>query len=231
MFSKKSALRRVAWITALLVAASLSGCLTSRKIDKFVAKEYGNRLPPLSRQKNKDIHITSAIPANAGQISHTIAKTSQMLPLLFYWQWDYKMTCTLNPAIPIHYFTNTVFSRARRDLNQKLDGRRLELHIEQLPNIFSWDDKAHFVWVILYGFGWDKVSIQPGVKDMIVSYKLLQNDQVLKSGEITIPDNEGNRRVRMFQSWKNATAGYIAQYNHDIPEMTRLLVRKLAKEL
>jgi hypothetical protein len=45
--------------------------------------------------------------------------------------------------------------------------------------------KAHMVWVI-YAFGWDKISVQPDSTDLVVSYKVLQNETVVKSGKISI---------------------------------------------
>jgi hypothetical protein len=227
-FQKK---QNLAVTTILLVAISLlSSCLTSAKVDRFVGKQYNNELPKQEKKKSPDISITSSISSISDNISATDTKTSNMLPLLFYWQWDYKNTCTLNPAIAINTFTKSVYFQAGKGLNQKLNGQKLELTIEQIPNAFAIDDKAHLIWII-YAFGWDKVSVQPDLKDLIVSYKVLQNDSVIKTGKVSVKNNEQNKNLRFFQSWKSATSEYLTQYNDDVANMTKIFVNKVIQEL
>src|SRR3978361_193264 len=82
-----------------------SSCLNSRKLDRQVSKQYGS-LPEARKKKQPDnIKIVSPLTTGSDQISTTETKTSKMLPLLVYWQWDYKNTCTLNPQIPINKFS------------------------------------------------------------------------------------------------------------------------------
>jgi hypothetical protein len=216
-----------------LLALAFSGCITAKKTDRFVASLYGNRLPPALKPTNKHIHIISSIPVHFNQVSSSAAKTSHLLPLLVYFQYDYRVTCILNPAIPLHHFTNIINLKARRGLNQKLKGRELELTIEQLPHVYAWDDNYHMVWPVLFYVSWEKLSLQPEIKDMIVSYKLSQKGQVLKTGRISIPDNQSDRRVGMFEftSWKRLTTAYISRYNHDITQMSRSFADELMKEL
>jgi hypothetical protein len=208
----------------------MSGCLTSKKMDKFVGNQFNNELPKQDKKKNSDISITSLISFGSDNISTTETKTSNMLPLIFYWQWNYKNTCTLNPAIALNTFTKSIYAQANKGLNQKLNGQKLELTIEQIPNAFVIDDKAHLIWLI-YAFGWDKISIQPDLKDLIVSYKILQTDSAVKSGKISIKNNEQSKALRFFQSWKSATSEYLIQYNDDITNMTKTFVAKLIQEL
>ena len=220
-------------ISAILIAviSLFTSCLTSKKVDRFVGKQYNNELPKQEKRKNSDINFTTSVNSfNSGNISMTDTKTSDMLPLIFYWQWDYKNTCTLNPSIAINTFTKSVYLQANKGLNQKLNGQKLELTVEQIPNIFAIDDKAHLIWVI-YAFGWDKVSVQPDLKDLIVSYKFLQNDSSVKSGRITIKNNAQNKNLRFFQSWKSATSEYLTQYDDDITNMSKVFVNKLILEL
>lgn len=219
-------------ITIILCTASLLlfSCLTAKKIDKFVGKQFNNELPKPDRKKNQDISIISNVQYRLDNISTTETKTSNMLPLIVYWQWDYKNTCTLNPAIAVNIFTKTVALQANRGLNQKLNGQKLELTLEQIPNAFAFDDKAHLVWLI-YAYGWDKISVQPDFKDLVVTYKVLQNGNAVKSGRITIKNNEQNKNLRFFQSWKSAISEYLVQYNEDITSMTKMAVNKITQEI
>jgi hypothetical protein len=208
----------------------MSGCFTSR-LNKFVAGQYGNELPPLFKDRNNEIIVTSADPFASGQLSTTVTKTSNMLPMLFYWQWDHQTICTLNPGILVNKFTNTIHIDARRELSEELHGQKLELTIEKLPHIFAFNDKEHMIWAIFHVFDWQKVSIMPSDNEMVVSYRLLNNDNVVKSGEITIPGNENKIDLRMFESWKAATSEYLAQYNYSIARMSHTFINELEKAL
>src|SRR5690348_5392825 len=83
-----------------IILVSLSSCINSKKLDKFVAEEYNNALPGQDKKTRPDIVITSVYPGE-NKISTTKQKTSNMLPLLFYWQFDYKYNCKLNPSIAV----------------------------------------------------------------------------------------------------------------------------------
>src|SRR5205807_10511695 len=76
----------------------LTGCLGPKKTDKWVAEKY-MELPPLSKKKHDQILISSNQAFAGTQLSTTVKKTSDMVPLIVYWQFDYKNTCTLNPFI------------------------------------------------------------------------------------------------------------------------------------
>lgn len=218
------------YLFAFLTVILISGCFASR-LNKFVARQYGNELPPLYKDKNNEIIVTSADPFNSNQICSTSTKTSNLLPLLFYWQLDHQTICTLNPGILVNKFTNTIHIDARRELTKELNGRKLELTIEKLPHVFAFNDKEHMIFVILYAFDWQKVSILPSNNDLVVSYKLLDNNNMIKSGEITISDNENKIGLRMFESWKTATSEYLSQYNYSITRMSHTFINELAKEL
>jgi hypothetical protein len=80
--------------------------------------------------------------------STTEKNVSHLLPLIFYWQYDYVNTCTLNPNVPVNNYTSTVANYSGHGLKQKLNGNRLELTIEQMPQAFVVDDKGHIIWII-----------------------------------------------------------------------------------
>lgn len=208
----------------------LSGCITGKKIDKFVSGQYGNQLPHVSKPGNNNITVTSSVPAPFSQISNTVTTTDHFLPLLFYWQGDHKHTCTLNPGIFVNKFTNTISGEARRRLASKLGDEKLELNIEQLPHAFTLGEKWHAVWVI-YLIHWEKTYVRPDTSALVVDYKLMQDNNVVKSGTISVPNGQREARLGMFQSWKNASSSQIAAYNYEILKMSRECIDEVAKAL
>lgn len=220
----------------ILLAALLSGlfssCLGPNMINRWVAKEYGGTPPTPVKKKSDFISVTSTIPEMPNRISVTEKNTSKLLPLIFYWQYDYRNTCTLNPQIPLNNFTNTLWSYGSGKLKRKLGANRLELTIEHLPNVFTVDDKGHIIVIIIYPIGWDVLSVQPKPENMVVSYRVLSPDGAeVKKGSLTIPDIDKTLGLEMFQSLKKRTMQYLDQYNTNISLMTRKFADQLEQEL
>ena len=199
-------------------------------MDHFVGEQYNNQLPKEDKKKKgSDITVSSAIATTFTNVSNTVQKTSKVLPLVVYWQYDYRHTCTLNPTIAVTNFSNAINSLANKGLSQKLNGQKLELTVEQAPNTFALVDKSHMIWLI-YAFSWDKIYIEPDTKDLVVSYKVQGTDAV-KAGKISIKNSAQNTGVRFFQSWKSATSEQLADYNANLTTMTKAFVSKLMEEL
>jgi hypothetical protein len=208
----------------------LTGCLGPKKIDKWVAEKY-MELPAPQKKKHDQIVISSNQAFAGTQLSTTVKKTSNMLPLIVYWQFDYKNTCTLNPVIAVNIFTNTVLSYGNHGLQQKLNGQRIELTIEKIPTKFSIDDKGHLIFLIL-AYSWDYLTILPEERDFTVSYKVFDtNNQEMKKGEVTLIGSDQAIDVHMFQSLKKKTWSFLDQYDAGIAVMSKHVVDKIASEL
>jgi len=209
----------------------LSGCLTSKKLDGYVAGQFNNELPKPDKKKNPDISVASSMKFESGDISISSRKTTNFLPLLIYWQYDHRHTCKLNPAIGENYFRKTVMLQANKGLNQKLNGRQLELTVNQVPGAFSFTDKGRIIFLLIYAIQWHKIYVEADTKDLVVSYKLLDKGAAVKTGNITVKSIIKDQKIRFFQSWKSAAADYLGQYSVDVAEMTSNLVNKLVLEL
>ncbi len=217
-------------ILMIVCAFIFTSCLTSKKVDRQVAKHFSEVTEIKKRKQANNISYNSSLTNNGGEISTTETKTSDMLPLIVYWQWSYTNSCTLNPNIPINNFITTVNNYARKALQAKLSGQSLELSVDKISHKFQIQDKAHLVF---FGFavGWDNVSIKALDMEMIVSYRLLKDNTEIKKGIITIPSFNDKKPLGMFKNWKTATREYLEQYDENISNMSTLFVDKLLHEL
>jgi hypothetical protein len=209
---------------------SLAGCLSPRKFDSFVSSQFNDQLPKLAKKNAADITVSSVYSPVTTDLSTTVRKTSKVVPLIVYWSYDYRHTCTLNPLIAVNNFTNTVNSLATKTLAPKIAGKKLELNVEQVPNQFALVDKAHIIWIV-YAISWDKIYMEPDFKDLVVSYKLIENGNAVKTGKITVKNNMKNKGLRFFQSWKSAVSEHLGDYNVGFTNMTRSFVNQLGEEL
>lgn len=206
---------------------SLSSCFTARKMNKNVADYYGNEIPKISKKEIPQISITTSLPFTGQELSTSIHET-KMLPLIVYWSIDDRLVSTLNPRIPFNNFHNTVVKFSAKELVGKLNGRRIELSLDQAPLTFAINDNVKVILLVIH---WQKVSVMPVMKDMVVSYKLYNGDQIEKTGSITVKDNQTNFPLRFFQTIKSGTAEYLDFYTGHISIMTQKLLDELMKEL
>src|ERR1019366_6629024 len=197
---------------------------------KFVATQYGNELPKPNKKKKAEIEIASLTHSDNSSISTTVHKTDKFLPLLVYWKYDHRQSCSLNPAIAETNFSNAINSLGTKGLIEKLNGRKLELTIEQAPTAFSLVLKENMIWVV-YAFSWSKIYFEPDRKDLIVSYKSVGSNAVVKTGRITVKNSNKNKGIRFFQSWKSATSEFLSEHNENFTSMTKTFISQLTNEL
>jgi hypothetical protein len=217
-------------VLLFLSITMLGSCLTPKKMDKYVAEQYNNKIPRQNKQKKADISISSTLVSKTNDISITTRKRSNFLPLIVYWQADYRHICTLNSAIAVNNFSNAVNTMTNKTFSDKLAGQRLELTVEEIPTAFALVDKERVIWLI-YAISWQKIYMEPDFKNLVVSYKLLQNETTVKTGKISIKGEAYNKGLRFFQSWKSATSEHLVDYNTNITAMSKAFMNKLLEEL
>ena len=213
-------------VALFILLSSLTSCHIAQKMDAYVAGQFNNKVPKPDKRTDTTILVKSSIPSDPNELSHTV-KTNKNLFLLVYWKYDYRHTCTLNPAIGINYLRKGIYQQSNK-LKQKLNGQQLELTIDQIPGSFAIVDKGHVVLLIIQ---WDKFYVEPDFKNIVVSYKLSQNGVETRSGKINIDSIQKNKPMGFFQSWKGATSEFLGRYNTYLTEMSRTIVNKLIDEL
>jgi len=216
----------IPFVALFILLSSLTSCHIAQKMDAHIASQFNNKVPKADKRKDSTIIVNSSIPSDPNELSHTV-KTNKNLFLLVYWKYDYRHTCTLNPAIGVDYIRKGIYQQAGK-LKQKLNGQQLELTIEQIPHTFAIVDKGHVVLLIIQ---WDKFYVEPQRKEIIVSYRTLQNGVATKSGKISVANIDKNKPMGFFQSWKGATSEFLTRYNAAATEMSRTIVNKLLEEL
>jgi hypothetical protein len=215
----------------LAAAAVFSGCLGPAKINKWVGNHYGDSYNTPAKIKADYLTVTSGLVTADQKASETKKQTKNFLPLLFYWQYDYMNTCALNPKIPVNTFRSTVQSYANsKGLKQKLNGQKIELSVDKIPNVFVLNDRGHIVWVV-YAFAWDVVTFRPDSQELVVSYKITSGDSESKKGVVRVANTDKVLRLRILQSIKNATGKYLDQYNENIKAMSKAAVDKIIADI
>jgi hypothetical protein len=211
----------------LFLTMVISSCF-SAKTDKIVSRYYNDKLPTPDKKKKNEISVLNGLGKESPAISITTHKTSHMLPLIIYWQDEFRRTTTLNSQIPATYITNVISSYSSKKLSDKLNGKKLELTIEQTPYSFSTVDKEH---IILFVVSWYKIYRETDAHDLVVSYKLLKNDAVEKTGKVVAKNNFSKKGLYYFQSLRSAITDALGDYETNLKIMAKELMNELTEEL
>ncbi len=227
---KSSIINKV--MVVLCIAPFFVGCFSSSKIDKWVGKHYEQTSTTLVRNSRSLITVKTTDPVSASdEFSTTEKDKSMVLPLPFYAQWKSSNICTLNEFVPLNIFSTTAFSYANKlGLKKMLNGQTLELTVSNLPHLFSVVDKGWAVWPIPY-LGAKDVSIDPSKKMMVVRYRLLQGNTVVKTGSFTLPNTDKEYHEKGFQSPRKMTDKYLCQYDESIKALSVNCMDKLLPKL
>ena len=216
-------------ITVLIIL--LPSCINTRKIDKWVAREYVD-LPSASKKKVDFLTIHSKLPEMGNKISATERESQKFLPLLFYWEWQYKNRCFINPQIPEVNFTKTITSQANKELKEKLNGRRVELTIEKLPDNFLFRKKGSLIFLVVYYVTSDKFAIDASLNNMEISFKVFDpENKPERDGKISIENQDKGVDFKFYQSLKKRTGRYLNDYDDNITAMSKQVLEKLIAEL
>ena len=211
----------------ILFSTLQTGCITARKMDKYVSNQYGEVINT-KKIKSDYLSITSPLITDNPTPSNSSMKTKKMLPLILYWRMDYRTTCTLNPKIPINQFSAALATYANsKGLKKKLNGAMLELTVNKVPLSFSFNDDFSFLLLV----SWEKVYLLPEKNEMALSYKITNNGSDVKEGTIAVADPNQIKGTRYFQSVRNATREYLTQYDENMKTMAKSVVDQLLSEL
>lgn len=213
------------------ITISLTSCLTTKRLDKFVAKQYNNEIPAYNKSKESAVTIKANIADPVSGISFTQHEGKKFLPLLFYWESQYAKACRLNSQIFANTFAGNLQAQYGSQIAQKLGGQKIELTIENVPRGFNFEIREYFIFFIVGYYTAERVGIDAEPSDLVVSYRTIGNGTTVKTGRIIVKNTISTRPVRFFQTWKSAAAEFIKDYNSEIPIMTKSFAKSLLQEL
>ena len=217
------------WSWFYIFCLLLSSCYGPKKVNKWMEDKYGTSIRTQTKTKDDYFSISSKLVTNDQAASTTVKQTKHLLPLIFYWQADYINTVTLNPKIPVSTFSSTFRTYANaKGLKQKLNGAKIEVSVDAVPNVFAIDDRGHIIWLI-FAVGWDVFSVIPENKDLVVSYRVTKDSIETKTGKVIVPDM--NKPLLHQKKVKEGTFDYLAQYDENIKAMTKKTADKIIEEL
>lgn len=213
------------------VTAFLVSCSTSKRIDKWVGKHYGETVP--TKIKSAD-YITFSVRDSIGngKVSSTRKTNSQVIPALLYWQWKSENSATLNVMLPMNSFVSGFLAQTNaKNLKQKLNGGHLNIMVGENPGNFRLQDRGWIVYLILAYVGSSKIYVEPSNISYSVDYSFVSAAGETRSGTVTVSNPNKERVPRFFQSLKGAIGEYLTLSDSHVSSIAKELADKMMIEL
>ena len=210
--------------------ALLAGCLTPKKMDGWIEQHEGG----FSTKLKTSDYITFKTPEMGTSELASVSQKgkSKFLPLLFYWMSERSIQTKMNPYIPVRNLTATLLQAATKaGLQQKLNGQKLELSLSKVPTGFTFTDRYHLIYLILYKIDWSQIYIAPERQDLVITYRLTKDNATTKTGSITVTDPSKNINLKFLQSARKMTFNYLDEYDNIVRDMGKSFVEKLITQL
>jgi hypothetical protein len=217
-------------ITTIVIALYLSSCLTTKKMDNIIEEYEGGLTTKLKTSDYITINTPGLLKTEAASV--TAKGKDKILPLLFYWRFEWSRIPTLNSYIPIANINSTIIQYANtKKLKEKLNGQKIELTINKVPTTFSLTYRDHLAFFVLYYVQWGRVFIDPQKQDITIGYRILKDNIETKKGAITVADPSKPLDLKFLQSIKKMTGDYLELYDNMIKDMSKQFVDKLLLEI
>lgn len=200
-------------------------------MNKYIARQYGESVIPV-KMKSSYISLNSSLINSDDKPSITVKYSKKLVPLLFYWRSVTVLTSTLNAKIPVGTFASAFSTYANgKGLKHKLNGNKLEISIDKIPQSFTLNDDYTLIIPIVAKISVERIWFSPEKNDLVLSYKITGDSTGEKSGTIMVADANKIQRLKFLQSKKNATIEYLNQYDDNIKAMAKNAVEQIISEL
>lgn len=217
-------------VNLLFLIILLTGCLTPRKMDKWVNIHYEGR-EQIKPKSNDSISFQQ--DKSDEKTSETEKIKSSLLPLLFYWQWKHITHTSLNRNLTTSAFSNSFISVANtKGIKAKIGDNKLVIRFDNNPTDFTFHENGSLIYLVLAYIGWESILIQPKQEQIGISYLLTDKNGIeIKKGNILIQNPNKEQRFKKFQSLKKLTWSYFDNCEANLKLISRELADKLLAEL
>jgi hypothetical protein len=211
----------------LLLIALFSSCISAKRYNTIYVEPKFEENEAVILQKSENFTVDIAGLKDFKRTTISTKLKSQLIPAILYWQWDRRLQAEVNPQIVGNIFKKNFISLADSlKLEDKLQGHKLELKIEQVPNTFQYIHSGNTAIFLFFYILNDVYEVVPQEVDLMVSYKLSKNGELVKSGTLSAI-NIDKPVQNNWKSPKKLTWIYIDQFKYHTFELSREIFKQL----
>lgn len=178
-------------IASILSVAFIFASCAHKKIYKSIAAHYPYHEEYTLADSSDEVTVkpTEKLVANT-QTTYVKPVKQLLIPLVVFTHWNYMYKCNLDTKQELEKLCSDIKADCYKiKLDSIFDNQKIELTIEAAPTNFVYQYKGLVLFYFAGYFLTVNQLVYPIVKEnLVVSYKLFSNKELIKSGKITIAD-------------------------------------------
>jgi hypothetical protein len=212
----------------------LQGCMLSGKMTRIVSEYYAPKAKLRVEETPAWLTVKTDNLERINGYCQANYKRFFTVPLIVYVYSDEKIQCAINPKIYVNTFTSAL---QKQGLDNKLNGKILEISFDHIPTTFNHRYYSHFVAVQLFiqnmYFSVTENELSNKAGEIRATYKLIDPGtlSVIKTGTLTagIPANfyVKNYSERRLYFVRDYISSFDAQLEGAINQLTANLIYQL----
>lgn len=214
----------------ILLALTLTGCITSKKIDRIVNEYY--------TENNIDEEIESSWVLNSINQIDTFSISertqAQFIPALFFWYMHVNINTDIADDITTNRFLQYLSSKSDSiELPRLLKNQKLEFEFIQAPSEFYYTHTGSTLIVIVAELTSEDIVILPNSSQYKLKYRVIDaSNNVSKEGLVVANNTETPMQNYMcLKSAKNFTWSYLDEYHKHQDLAFATLIEKIEAEI
>lgn len=217
-------------ISLALIAIAISSCISASKFSGFVQRKYEIQQRAVTYSGDYLTFNFDSLYKIPSLVASTKV-TSQFIPAIFYWKWENTINCELDYSIPSRVFKSALILYADSvNLKEKLNDRKIELFVDEIPSRFVYSDKGTTVFVLVASAGQYQEAIFPVQQSLKVRYRITRQGDEPRMGVITVNTNDVII-TNVWKSTKKFTWKYLDGYEKNIQFMTSQFFDRFMDEI
>ena len=210
----------------------LISCIGTAKFNRIVFQKFSG-LPKINEQNTNNFILIQTDKLD--NLDDLLVKSEKLksffIPAILYWGWNNTIKCELNPLSVASRFNSSLVSYANSiDLQRTLNGQRLEISIESIPNSFIYFLKGGLLLIRNFGVLSNYEDIVPEKQELRFSYKLITRTNEIKTGTITIDCND-QPVINTWGPTRKFIGEYINIYNGDLTSLSKDAVDNILTDI
>lgn len=177
-------------VSLISIALIFSSC-AHKIINKSIAAHYPyhEEYTPTDTSDAITVKPNEKLVAST-QIGYAIPVKRLLIPLVVFTHWNYMYKCNLDTKQELEKLCSDIKADCYKiKLDSIFGNQKIELTIEAAPTNFVYQQKGFaLIYLAGYLYNYNQIVYPILKENLVVSYKLFSNKELIKSGKITIAD-------------------------------------------
>jgi hypothetical protein len=218
-------------LVVLITTFFFTSCVSTNKYSNFVKPKFEEFTNGTKEENSNNITVDLSKLEIVEDIVKSEKLKSQFIPAILFWQWQNNIKCQISPQSVGNMFkSNFIYYSETLGLSEKLDNKKLEIKIEEIPSSFVYANKGYtIIFLVAYTIS-ELEAIYPEKQNFVIKYKLQENGQAEISEEIHIV----NKDIPIKNIWSTTgkfTRNYVEQFENNIKETAKETVQMLLDKI